>query len=279
MIEQYLRAKKAGGRHIGRAGSPRTIEAYRTALQCAERLVDKPLNEWTDIDADELIARFEEEQVAPSYRANILAALRGFYDWAIASGRYEEASPLVGISTPKTERKIPTILSKKDVEVFFSCLSGKYRTFYELMYYGGLRIGEVCQLRKEDIREDGIVVRGKGNKQRYVYLPSALRQKLIALQSSKSDFIFSGDARNAKNDQPITLVQARKVFNTAKEKCGFDIHPHNLRHTSATHFHEIVGDLAVTQEFLGHARPETTIIYAKIANSTLKKASASVFGV
>lgn len=279
MIEQYLRAKKSGGRHIGRAGSARTIEAYRTALQCAERLVGKTLTDWDDVDADELIARFEEEDVAHSYRANILAALRGFYNWAIASGRYNAASPLTGISTPKTERKIPTILSKKEVEIFLSCLSGKYRTFYELMYYGGLRIGEVCELRKEDIRPDGIVVRGKGNKQRYVYLPSALLKKLIDVQSSRSEFIFSGEAHNAKNDQPLTLVQARKVFDTAKKKTGFNIHPHNLRHASATHFHEIVGDLAMTQEFLGHARPETTIIYAKIANSRLKKASANVFGV
>ncbi len=281
VIDDYLRAKKVGGRYVGKAGSAHTIAAYRIALTAAERLIGKPLLSFDEIDGDELVMRFEEENFAPSYRANILAALRGYFTWAIGTKRYEGTHPLQSLATPRVERIIPTILSEHEVKVFFSVLRGKYKLFFELMYYGGLRIGEVCQLRREDVRPDGIVVRGKGNKQRYVYLPQSLRERLegyISLHRS-SDFVFYGETANAKKDSPLTLAQARREFNAARDKCGFKIHPHNLRHTSATHFHSKVGDLAITQRFLGHARPETTTIYAQIADSKLKDASASVFGV
>jgi len=280
VIETYLRQKAIGGRYVGKKGSEKTIRAYRAALQTAERYVSRPLDEWTIGDVDELIITFEEFDVSPAYRANILAALRGFFDWAIAMGHYTKVHPLTGVSSPRAPRTIPTILTEEQVRSFFACLHGKYKIFFELMYYGGLRIGEVTSLRREDVREDGIVVRGKGDKQRFVPLPSSLRNRLQTFmeEHNESSFVFYGESANAKKDAPITLIQARDVFNRTKDFCRLNIRPHNLRHTSATHFHAKVGDLAMTQSFLGHARPETTMIYAQIADSRMKKAAASVFG-
>lgn len=281
MIEAYLRAKKAGGRYAGKPASEQTIKAYRTALVAAERLVEKPLESFTTFDGDTLLQRFEEEGYAPAYRANILAAVRGFFDWLIAQREYTGVHPLLGIETPRIERTIPTILSKDQLHAFFSAIHHpKYKLFFRLMYYGGMRIGEVTKLQKKDIISDGIIVRGKGNKQRFVYLPDFLQEELRAFVATHTAtaYVFYAESANACNDQPISLVHAREIFQRAKETCGFEqLHPHNLRASSATHFHETTGDLALTQTFLGHARPETTMIYTQIANSRLRNASRTAF--
>jgi integrase len=278
MIVDYLAAKKVGGRHVGRPASAKTIKAYDAALMLCERLIDVPLEDWTFDEGDALLEALEE--VSPAYKANILSALRGYYAWAIGVGRYKGQSPISGISSPHIPRKIPTILTKDQVKEFFSHFDGKYKLFFELMYYGGLRIGEVASLRREDVRDEALVIRGKGNKQRYIYLSDSLYHRLLAhmQENNDSDYVFYGDSANACKDQPITLVTARETFNRIRDQMGLKIRPHNLRHTSATHFHESVGDLALTSKFLGHSRPETTMIYAQIADSRMKHATKSVFG-
>lgn len=283
MIDQYLRAKKAGGRYVGKPASERTIKAYRNALQTAQRLVGKPIELFSVADGDELVYRFEEENLGPAYRANILAAVRGFFDWMMACDFYTGTHPMYGIATPKVSRELPTILSKDQVFSLFDHIHHpKYKLFFKLMYFGGLRIGEVTELQRQDIQQEGIIVRGKGNKQRFVYLPLAIMNELAEYTSvyQGSSYIFYAESANACTDQPLSLVHARETFQAAKERAGLPqgLHPHNLRHTSATHFHEHVGDLAATQKFLGHARPETTMLYAQLADKKMKDASRAVFG-
>jgi site-specific recombinase XerD len=280
VIEEYLAMKRVGARYVGKAGAPKTILAYRFALQAVERLLGKTLLEITEEDSDVLMVEMHDYEA--SYKAVILAALRGYYTWAIAMGRYKGSHPFAHVRTPKISRKIPTILTKEELHVFFNSFSDeKYRLFFELMYYAGLRIGEVCQLQINDLTREGINVRGKGDKQRFVPLPLKIRNALseYRLQHNESIFLFYAEAKNGDKNTPLTLAQAYKVFHRAvDDACIPHIHPHNLRHTSATHFHEAVGDLATTQKFLGHADPNTTTIYAQIADSRMKSAHAKAFG-
>lgn len=282
-IEEYLHAKSVGSRHAGKAGSKRTIIAYGTALRTAERLIEKGISEFIEEDADTLMERMQEEGFESAYKANILAALRGAFTWAISNGRYEGSHPFAAISTPSALRKLPRILTTEEVECLFETIRHrKYRLFFQLMYYGGLRIGEVCSLRVEDVVNQGLIVRGKGGKQRQVYLPSKLYERLRYYIETHNDsmYVFSSDSLNGKKDQPMSLVTAYEVFHEAAQKCKLpkDLRPHNLRHSSATHFHEKIGDLAATQKFLGHSRPETTTIYAVISDKRMRAAQQSVFG-
>lgn len=281
MIEQYLEAKRIGSRYTGNAGSPKTIKAYRAGLSAAQRLVGKDLLDFTEDDADRLMYLMGD--YANSYKANILSALRGFYTWALRTGRYQGSHPFDAISTPKAKRQLPTILTREQIDCLLASIpTKKYRLFFELMYFGGLRIGEVANLRREDIANDGTIIRGKGDKQRYVYLPASLRKKLNRWMEKHSDspYVFYGVTHNATVDKPMTLVQAYEEFDEAKRLCGLNpqLRPHNLRHSAATHMHAATGDLALTQKFLGHARPETTVIYAQIADSRMHDVQKSVFG-
>lgn len=283
MIEDYLTAKRIGSRHVGVSGSLKTIRAYRAGLQAVERLLEKPLIEVTEDDADMLMHLMDEQEFAASYKANILAALRGCFSWAIASGRYQGSHPFAAVASPKVSRELPLVLSREQIDCLLAAIpTEKYRLFFELMYFGGLRIGEVARLQRDDVANDGIIVRGKGGKQRYVYLPQAIRTKLKTHmnQYTASPYVFYGEAQNATLVKPITLVRAYEEFEQAKTACGLPkkLRAHNLRHTSATHMHEATGDLAMTQKFLGHSSPATTVIYAQVSDQRMHAAQKSAFG-
>ena len=281
----YLHAKARGMRGTGRAASPRTIAAYRDALTRAERLLEMELADMYEDEADELMELMDD--LSPATVAQTISALRGFFDWAIVSGRYRGHNPFA-LVTPKTvERKIPIILTREQIKRFFEVIeSEKYRMFFSLMYFGGLRIGEVTRLLKEDLREDGIVVRGKGNKMRFVPLPERILNDLkdyIAKSrkhGGQRPYVFGSDSNAAKQRQPMNPSKAYQVFKQAviDAELPEGTHTHNLRHTSATHFHQATQDLAKTQKFLGHVSPATTIIYAQIADEELKRASKAAFG-
>jgi site-specific recombinase XerD len=280
-IDAYIRAKQVGGRYVGEAGSANTLKTYATCLTQAERMLDKPIAEFTSSDADTLMEIMQEEDYANDSKALILSALRGAFTWAIGNGLYHDAHPFDGIRNPPKRRKLPTILSKEEVDRFFLVLydNPKYSLFFKLMYFGGLRIGEVTKLLKADRVDGGILVRGKGDRQRIANLPASVCAELDSFIKShnKTKYVFYNEATNKG---PISAVYPYHVFHDTKRSAGLasELHPHNLRHSAATHFYAATNDIALTQKLLGHARVETTLLYAQITNEQLSSAHRAVFG-
>jgi integrase/recombinase XerD len=282
-IEQYLEAKRLGARHTGKAASAKTLKSYEWALQRCERLLDKPLWEFDTNDGERLLSEMDAANFSSATRAQLLAAGKGIFAWAIATNRHNEANPFEGITKPTIKRTLPTILSKSEVKRFLTCFeSDKYCLFFSLMYYCGLRIGEVCKIRHEDILPTSLKIQGKGNKQRLVPVPEAIMTKLVLYSRAHRDsqYVFYGESSNGDPSSPITLDAAYKAFHKAKFKANLtrDLHPHNLRHTSATHLQKSARDITVVQKFLGHSNISTTMIYAQIADEDVASASIKAFG-
>lgn len=279
-IETYIRAKQVGGRYVGEAGSVNTLKTYENCLKQAERMLDKSIDAFTTYDADTLMEIMQEEDYANDSKSLILSALRGAFTWAIGNGFYVGAHPFDGIRNPPKRRKLPTILSREEVDRFFFELrdNPKYALFFKLMYFGGLRIGEVTRLQKADRVNGGILVRGKGDRQRIANLPASLCTELDAYigKNPKTKYVFA--QQNGKG--PISAVYPYAVFHQTKRAANLpiELHPHNLRHTAATHFYAATNDIALTQKMLGHARVETTLLYAQITNEQLSSAHRAVFG-
>lgn len=283
-VSEYIRAKEVGGRYVGERGSANTLRAYASALRQAEALLGKPLHKMTAKDADTLMEIMQDEDFANDYKSLILSALRGAFTWAIGHGRYHEAHPFDGIKNPPKRRMLPTILTKEQLDRFFAALEPhpKYQLFFKIMYYGGLRIGEVIKLEKTDVLDDGILVRGKGDRQRLVGLPPSLMETLrahVAATHPKAKYVFTSATKKRKY-VPMTATYIYVMFHQAREQAGLpsELHPHNLRHTSATHFYAATSDIALTQKHLGHANVSTTLLYAQISNDQLAAARKSVFG-
>lgn len=169
---------------------------------------------------------------------------------------------------PKDEKKLPEVLSQKDILRILSNVSNiKHKAVLFLTYSAGLRVGEVVRLRITDIDSDRMlihIVQGKGRKDRY----SALSQTALEVQKEyvkrykPEEWLFPGDDEN----KHITERTVQRVFENIKDKAGIHkkVSVHSLRHSFATHLLEGGVDLRYIQELLGHQSSKTTEIYTHV---------------
>lgn len=272
-IENYLEAKRLGSRHAGRAASANTLKAYKHGLHRAEQLIGKPIASFTQEDGDTLMTLMDS--YGEAHKNNVLSALRGMFAWGIGTKLFVGDNPVGGIVTTQVKRKIPMILTKAQINALFNAFPHeRERLLFKLMYFGGLRIGEAVSLRVDHVTNVSIVVRGKGNKERRTRLPQVIMDELHSyMRSLSGEYVFG-------TDKPMDVCVFYDAFNEAKRNANLPQHlvPHNLRHTSATHMMQATHNIAVVQRFLGHNRPETTMIYAQIADDDLDEAHVSTFG-
>lgn len=182
------------------------------------------------------------------------------------------------------KRKVPHVIPRDQLAAIFKAMNPDCRSLFIVMYSAGLRMDEVCHLKRSDVvtsvvtvkttggteaevRQMTITVTGKGNKERTVPLTrtaqEAVREQIKRLEKKgyKGELLFpsrkTGDA----------LTDIRKPIKTAMKKAGITrrITPHMFRHSFATHLLEAGTDLRTIQELLGHEQISTTQIYTHVA--------------
>ena len=136
----------------------------------------------------------------------------------------------------------------------------KEQALLSIMAYGGLRVQEVCNLRRDSVQVEGDFVRltfdGKGSKTRTVSLPRRAVSGLFKhLASHRSPYVFPG-----RYGPPMTPNGAYKIVqrNSRKARLPEWVHPHTLRHSFATKLMRETGDLFLVSRILGHANMQTT---------------------
>jgi site-specific recombinase XerD len=141
----------------------------------------------------------------------------------------------------------------------------------------GLRVEEVAHLRLQDLdlsQRRILVCRGKGNKDRVVYISPdaerALREYLKSRSSSKGQEIFLVHKGTCRG-KPISVRGIQKRMEFYARKAGLEISCHHLRHTMATQLLNADADLVTIQDLLGHTRIKTTQRYAKISNVKVQR--------
>ncbi|PIQ53469.1 MAG: integrase [Bdellovibrionales bacterium CG12_big_fil_rev_8_21_14_0_65_38_15] len=178
--------------------------------------------------------------------------------------------------TPKMPKKIPVVLSVKEVARFFNVMkSAKYSALLMTVYATGIRISEATHLRISDIDSNRmqIIIRGgKGNKDRMVMLSPVLLSLLREywrLEKPGYDWLFPGRC----TAKPLSYNSIKKVINkaTAEAKISKHITPHTLRHSFATHLLESGAHLRLVQVLLGHRSIQTTALYTKISQKTINQ--------
>ena len=279
--------------------TPRTLENYQRDIDKFQAFLDredilfdavKPL----DIDnflADEIL----KNGISHRSCQRRLSALRGYYAFLKKRG-YVETNPFAGVSSPKAEIKYPAVLYLQQVERLFSAnakredpLWVRDQAILELLYSSGLRASELVGLghRQIDFRVRSIRVKGKGNKTRLVpFSKSAeeamkryygeLRPLLLAKNKDalKSDKFFLND-----HGRGLTVRGLEYILRAVEEKTGIylGLHPHEFRHTFATHLLENGADLRLIQELLGHETIDTTQVYTHVSKEKMKAQYESFF--
>ena len=174
---------------------------------------------------------------------------------------------------PRKDKKLPNVLSKKEVENLLKATCNlKHKTMLCLIYSCGLRRGELLKLKASDIQSSrGILVvrMGKGRKDRIVPLPAKMIDQLRSYWKKYRPvtWLFEGQQRG----EPYHEQSLQMVFKRALKKSGNNQPAtlHWLRHSYATHLLESGTDLRYIQELLGHSSSKTTEIYTHVSSHKL----------
>jgi integrase len=221
-----------------------------------------------------LLHQIEVEQLAYASYRQVYAALKFLY--SVTLGRPEDISRIP--FAHRQPSRLPKVLTIDELTVFFAALrKAKYRALFMTCYAAGLRLGEACQLRVEDIDSKRMVLRvrcGKGNRERLTVLSPRLLEVLRAYwRLAKPEiWLFPG----AKRSRPISLDSARTVFHRARVEAGLasGYSPHSLRHSFATHLLDAGTDLSLIQNLLGHRSIRTTSRYIHVSLPRIQQAQS-----
>lgn len=176
------------------------------------------------------------------------------------------------LERPKKSKKLPRVLSQEEVLRLIQCTPNlKHRAILALIYSCGLRISELIALRLTDFyveRKQLIIRNAKGRKDRYVSLADSFLPLLSNYYQTYRPKIYFVEGQGGG---PYAAESVRHFLRRSckRAKLGKRVTPHTLRHSYATHLLENGVDIRYIQSLLGHAKPETTMIYTHVARKDL----------
>ena len=243
-----------------RGFSEKTKKAYMHHIQDFLANTTKPQLE---VDVKEYIASMLKKGYSRVTVNLALSAIKFYFS--------EVKKQPISVKRPILEKKLPTVLSRKEISLILSNIHNpKHQLLIKVLYGMGLRVSEIVNLKVADVDfdRDLVKVTGKGNKERYVMLPENIKQDLESYirLTGNPKYVFAG--RNGK----YTIKSVQKVFQAALRKTGIKKKAscHTLRHTFATHLLEDGVDIRYIQELLGHKQLQTTQVYTHVANKDIK---------
>ena len=270
---------------------PASCEAYRSDLeQLAEHLEQRDglLVTARQEDLRGFLEGMRGHGVESRSIARKLSCLRGFYRWLLLDKRIAH-DPTVNIESPASWKVLPKSLGEGEVGEMLArteiaaaaadadSLALRDHAILELLYAGGLRVGEICALGVEDLHLDQAraQVRGKGDKERIVPLGERAVQALERYLALGRPGLLRAEKVERRvflsvRGKPLTRQWVWEMVRGVAKMDGLKASPHTLRHSCATHMVEHGADLRSVQTLLGHADIATTQVYTHVALGHLK---------
>lgn len=225
----------------------------------------------------------EEEGRSTATQARCVASLRNFYSYLVSSG-FLEQSPVTDVKVERKERKLPQILTNREIELLLSqpvCIDDKGfrdKAMLEVLYATGMRVSELIDLNVSDVNLDqGIVKCTTSRKTRSIPLYPAAQKALRVYMDEHRDFLLTD------SDEPALFVNVNgtrisrqgfwKILKHYQETAHIDkdITPHTLRHSFAVHLLENGADIGSVQELMGHCDISSTQLYTHMLNQKIKQ--------
>ena len=248
----------------------RTQEAYLLAVRQLARHYHKSPDQ---IEEEELRQYFlflkNEKHAARATCTIALCGIKFFFERTL--GREWKTFEFL---RPAKEKKLPVVLSVAEVQRVLSCVHrSRYRVCLTTIYACGLRLLEGVRLQVTQIDGERKMIhihQGKGDKDRYVPLPSACLTMLRRHWQTHRNPLWLFPSPRGDANQPMSEAGLQRAFRAAVKEAG--IHKpasmHTLRHSYATHLLEAGVNLRIIQSYLGHASPKTTSIYTHLTSIT-----------
>jgi integrase/recombinase XerC len=291
-----------------RGASEHTVRAYAREVRSFAAYLGETVGKGASVSVVEhlhiraYLGILYERGLTKASAARALAAVRSWFKWLAKEGKVAQ-NPALLVSTPKLPKHLPRVPSVEEVNRVLNSLEGdgaakkdeveaaawpeRDRVIFELLYGCGIRNSELVGLNMGSVkwRDDAVLVRGKGKKERLVplgdeaaaalraYLP--LREgKLMA--AGKGALVHEGPLMmnlRMRGDCRLTTRSVGRIVKAIALSRGLaaDVHPHTLRHAFGTHMLEEGADLRAIQEMLGHERLSTTQRYTQLTVGQVQK--------
>ena len=254
---------------VERGYSNNTVTAYKTDITQFFDKVNKKESLVVRDDVLKYISLLNKEGYTSKSISRKLTAVKEYYKYLTVISDGKINNPTVLIKSPKLPIKVPVYLEESEIEQMMELTKDNPRKhlIISLLYYTGLRVSELCNLKAKDVSESSLNVLGKGNKQRVLPTPTKLKDAISSLKKTlrEDDYLFRSHISSKKG---ITRDGVYKLIQEVGSKCGINkekLHPHALRHSTATSMLNKGVDIRVIQEVLGHSNLSTTAIYASVS--------------
>lgn len=281
-----------------RGFTERTIKAYTSQTTKFIEFYEKNKNKQIDInslnetDIKEYIAYcMTEKKLKPASVNLIISSLKFLFE-----DMYKKKI-FVDIKSPKIEKKLPTVLTKDEINAMLNTVENpKHKLLIQLLYSSGLRVSECVNLKINDIEISeklGTVRSGKGQKDRMIIMSDKVIKDLKTYLEMRNKNDNKREKRSKNNeelskkistfsnnpyifsvrDTHITPRQAQKIVKNAALKANIqkNVFCHALRSSFATHLLESGTDIRVIQTLLGHSSISTTERYTKVSKEQIRK--------
>lgn len=265
--------------------SDNTLQSYKRDIVQYQSYIDKNKLNYLKVDDEQMnkyLKSLAKANKKPSTISRNLATIRAFYQFLIRTKKIKK-DPTEGIHSPKVEKKIPSVLTAKEVELLLNQpknidLKGiRDKAMLEFAYATGMRVTEIISLDVTDVNvEESYVTCNSGHNKRNIPLGSMSLQALVDYMEKARPVLIKDENDKALfvniNGKRLTRQGFWKIVKYYKEQAHIskEITPHVLRHSFATHLLRNGADLKSIQTMLGHSDISSTQVYMQFKNENLK---------
>jgi len=273
---------------IGLGKSQETLKTYRTdILQFIKYISEyeevKEFNQVNKMSFRSFMAYLNRQKLTKRTINRKLSNIRTFFKY-LSAKKIIEANYSKLVTSPKFEKKLPTVLTSKEIKILTETIDTKKligirdRAMIELLYSSGMRASELLSLSEYliNFNEREIRVVGKGEKERIVFFSKTAREWILKYIEEKKkqyknytrDILFVNSKGGELNPRSLRRI----ITNYSKKiNIGKEITVHTFRHSFATYLLNEGVDIKYVQELLGHKSLSTTQIYTRVSKSFLKE--------
>ena len=267
-LQVFLDSFRQNGKSEG------TIEQYRFHLSRMLSYIGRNVQEIEDDDLIDYMHKYKQlRKVSGRYLNSMRLVFNSFFRW-LQRRKIILRNPVDGLEPIKYRQVVKKPLSPEELErVRCACERERDLAIVEFLYSSAVRVSELTQLNREDIRweSDDVMVLGKGNKEREVYLNARAHYHLKLYLDSRTDdnpALFVG--ARAPHDR-LTKAGVEHIVGELGRAAGVDnVHPHRFRRTAATDLLRMGMPIEQVQELLGHVKIETTRIYCTVTREQVR---------
>lgn len=251
-----------------------TIKQYRYKLIDFFDTVKKTFQDISSTDIRLYLYQFKQKHNASdTYLECIRVTLHTFFEWLVIND-YLLKNPCSQVEHIKFQSKQREPLTSIELETFRTFAeSHREKAVIDFLFSTGCRVSECADVRMSDIdwnKRSVLIRHGKGNKSRTVYFNAESEVTLRRYLSSRSDSTDALFVSEKEPHQQLCSHSIESIISKVSERSGIHVYPHRLRHTFATSGLRGGMPLEKLQALMGHTKPETTMIYAKLNQTDLQ---------